>query len=301
VTNSLVLFCKSYRNDLLRAKRLAQSIAKHNADRLPFYLCVPAQDVDVFRDTLAELPIVLLCDDEILSANPRLDRARVMALRPYLGQQIIKSEFWRLELCETLVCIDSDSYFIRDFTAGDFLAPDGTPFSVMHESKDYLQYLINVDKRNPLKDARIERERISAFFPAVTPLYYFTPTPAIWSRRVWRALDEQLLTPRGMTIVDAIEACPAELAWYGHALLAFKPIPILPREPLFRVYHYPELYWHLKRQGETEDKLRQLFLGVVRQSFWDTELETRRGERLRRWIKNLRKRLSSRRYAWLQD
>jgi hypothetical protein len=161
----------------------------------------------------------------------------------------------------------------------------------MHEAKEYRQYLINIDKRNPIKDARIERTRISAFFPDVIPHYHFGPTPVIWNARVWQALDEQLLGPRSMSIADAIEACPAELAWYGHALLAYRPIPILPREPLFRVYHYAEQYWNLRRIGETEEKLQHLFLGVVRQSFWDTDLEARRGERIRRRLKKLRRRL----------
>lgn len=39
---TLVLYCKSYKNDVLRARELAESVQKYNTDHLPFYISVPA-------------------------------------------------------------------------------------------------------------------------------------------------------------------------------------------------------------------------------------------------------------------
>jgi hypothetical protein len=44
-------------------------------------------------------------------------------------------------------------------------------------------------------------------------------------------------------------------------------------EQLFRVYYYDWHYFLLKRLGETEEKLKRHFLGVIYQSNWNLELD----------------------------
>ena len=81
-------------------------------------------------------PFTLLSDEEAVGANPDLDRDRFSTLPGRISQQIVKSEFWRLRLSETYVCLDSDCYFLRPFQSADFLAPGGLPYTVMHEAKN---------------------------------------------------------------------------------------------------------------------------------------------------------------------
>ena len=38
------------------------------------------------------------------------------------GQQVIKSEFWRLEKAKNYLVLDADCIFIRDFYQSDFIA-----------------------------------------------------------------------------------------------------------------------------------------------------------------------------------
>jgi len=113
--NDLVLLCKSYRNDFQRVVRLAQSVARHNRDQLPFYLSVPRSDQDLFADLCREHGIVMVCDEEILELTFACGQAREAELPGNVLQQVVKVEFWRLGLCRNFVVIDSDSYFIRDF------------------------------------------------------------------------------------------------------------------------------------------------------------------------------------------
>jgi hypothetical protein len=82
-------------------------------------------------------------------------------------------------------------------------------------------------------------------------------------------LDEKYLRVNGITIWDAIKVSPSELQWYGEALLAYRSIPLMPLEPIFRVYHYDWHYFFYKKIGETEDTLVQQYLGVLHQSNWD--------------------------------
>lgn len=285
----IVLYCKSWRQDVLRARRLAQSVARYNRDALEFHVSAPAGDLALFREQLAGVPHVLHADEDILARNPRLDRARLAALPGYRSQQVVKSEFWRLDLADAYVCLDSDSYFIRDFGLRDFVAPDGTPYTVMHEDKAFLQYLVNIGKAKYAGYAAEEGRRMVELFPTAEARYRFGPTPVIWSRRVWAALDEHWLQPRGLAFLEAIEQFPSELHWYGGAAMTFKPFPLLPREPLFRLYGYVEEYWRARRLGETDDALTANYLGVTRQSSWDKAGDLEPEKRMRRALRKLLK------------
>ena len=103
----LVLYCKSYINDFERVKVLAESIKKYNMDNIPFYISVPKNDYKLFSQ-LADVNIVI--DEDIYTLDNNWE-----------AQQIIKSNFWKLNITENYLCLDSDSYFIKPFYISDFL------------------------------------------------------------------------------------------------------------------------------------------------------------------------------------
>ncbi len=130
----IVLYCKSYHRDVLRAARLAESIRRHNSSKLPFYLSCPSIDLSLFRNLLGSDDVIFISDEEIVDANTSIDKKVLAALPGTLSQQIVKSEFWRLGICENYLCLDSDSYFVRDFREADFLETSGTPYTVMKKA-----------------------------------------------------------------------------------------------------------------------------------------------------------------------
>jgi len=76
-----------------------------------------------------------------------------------------------------------------------------------------------------------------------------------------------------MNLMDAILMAPMESRWYGEALLRYRAIPLLPCQPLFKVYHYA---WQLdrdRRAGIGPDQLAQLYSGVIYQSAWEREMD----------------------------
>ena len=101
--DDIVLYCKSYSPDVFRVKILVDSINKYNSDNIPFYISVPNSDIKVFKETLGN-NINIIPDEDIDSNNGG-----------WIGQQIIKSQFWKLNLCKNYLCLDSDSEFIRPF------------------------------------------------------------------------------------------------------------------------------------------------------------------------------------------
>ena len=269
-----LLYCKSYEGDLLRIKRLAKSIHQFNRDAIPFYVSAPEKDLEKFKLEVSQFGISLVSDEAIVEANPRASLTEYRAWDGRLSQQVVKSEFWRLIECDAYLCIDSDDEFIRDFYLKDFINEDGEPYSVLMQSKDYLQLAINKGHEEIYTNFIRESGMVKNQFNRKGPDYDFGIPPVIWAAQVWQDLDEKFLKPKSMTLWDAIKIAPSELRWYGESLLHFKSVPLHPIESLFRSYHYR---WHiqsLKKFGETTDKLKALYLGVVWQSNWEYELDS---------------------------
>lgn len=269
-----VLYCKSYRRDLLRVKRLLESVSKHNIESIPFYISTPEEDRDALFSLVGENNgFKWVSDESIVQANPRAPKD-IQKIRPGgIAQQVIKSEFWRLGITNNYLCIDSDSIFIRDFAKADFLAPDGFPYTVLHQNKELFQMATNRGHPRVERELRKEAETVKALFGRVGPNYYCAPAPFIWSAKVWESLDQQYLQPKDMTLWDLITPVHPETLIYGEALLNYQAIPIRMIEPLFRIYHYDWHYYLARRMGETEDKLTQNFIGVIYQSAWESELD----------------------------
>ncbi len=270
--HDLALYCKSYRNDFLRVKRLLASIAQFNTDRLPFYISTPKADRDLLVEIVGQHGYLWVEDEEIVRANPRADFAKYQAMPGGLSQQIIKSEFWRLGLAVNYLCLDSDSFFIRNFYKSDFMSDDGMLYTVLHQNKEFFQLATDRGHLKVERDLRTEAERVKALFDRSGPNFYCAPAPFIWSSKVWQSLDQQHLQPKGISVWEFISPAHPETLIYGETLLKYCAIPLVAIEPLFRTYHYDWQYYLMNRLGENQEKLKQNYLGVIYQSAWESEL-----------------------------
>jgi hypothetical protein len=269
----IVLYCCTYARDLLRARRLAESVAAHNKEGIRFYVSVPRRDLDLFASHLGAGKVEVLCEEDILAANPAMGSARVYAMPGGQQQQVIKSEFWRLGLAESYLALDADCAFIRDFGRRDFLAPDGAPYSVVHEGRELLQSTQRFGPQRVRGEFAADRAPIMREMGREGVLYDYGYAPFLWSRRVWQDLERQHLAPRGETLADLIQRQPSEFTWYGEALMKYRSIPLWPREPLFRHYHYEHQHWLDRMLRMSEEILARDYLGVVYQSNWETWTE----------------------------
>lgn len=259
--NKLVIYCKSYNQDVYRAKELLESINKFNRDNIPFYISVPSRDIDLFKDILGEYDYTLIKDEDIDSIN-----------EGWKGQQIVKSQFWKLGLCENYVCIDSDCIFIKDFYVNDFMFDDDTPYTIMHEYKSLFEFL---DKKSslpfdPYESFSKERKQVMDLFGRKSRvLYDFGPGPTIWSAKVWKSLIDNYAIPNNLTFSDLINAIPSEFTWYGEWVLATQPIRLIPRGPLFKNYHYEHQYKDDRQHNYNIEKIKKLYLGIGMQSIYN--------------------------------
>jgi len=258
-------YCESFRRDIERVKVLAASFAKYNTDKLPFVIGVPKSDMQLFQDAVG-YTAEIIDDETIFKSN----------LPGWVHQQVVKASFWKVRECDAYMMLDSDCYFIKPFGLSDFMHESGVPYTVIHEQKDLFDWSCNKSKAlgfDPQESFAECRNKVMELFGRTGKLYDFGPAPAIWSSKVWKSLEDDYLTPNGLTLADAIKEVPSEYTWYGEWLLTNQTIPLWPIEPLFKHFHYPQQYTECKRDGYTEADFSKIWYGVVMQSNWGAPLK----------------------------
>lgn len=261
--HQLILFIKSYRPDFDRLQVLLKSINKYNKDELPVYISVNNSDFDYFQENIKQNNINLIRDSDIFE-YPANDGWRY--------QQIIKSNVYRLGICENYLCIDSDSEFIRDFYFSDFMYDENTPYTIMHESKSFLETMeiIGQDSRKIFfKEAlRVTRP----LFGNKGKEWDYGPSPYIWNCNVWKHFNEVFLKNQNLNFIEFFNKIdekipPSECVIYGEYLLKTRLIDILPIEGFFKVYHYKKQFL-LEKKFYKIEKLSKNYLGIILQSNW---------------------------------
>ena len=248
------IFCKSYRGDLDRAIELSKSIMTHNTDNIPFYISVPTEDIELFKENIPFFTRIIN-DKEIFHFN-----------QGWIGQQFIKSGFYKLKLSRYYLAIDSDSYFIKDFCIKDFLHNEDTPYMVMDENNTMFEWTDRYSREcfpfDPRESYTEDYKIIKGFFGREGKTYHYGPTPCVWDTQIWERLDKDY------TIEKLFKLRPNELNWYGEAVLFYKS-KFMPCSPLFKCFHYSQQYSFYKQLGWTEEDFSKQYFGFVIQSNWD--------------------------------
>lgn len=285
----LVLFCKSYHKDMLRARRMADSVQRFNVDRIPLYMCVPDKDLSAFKRCFEGISCTFVTDETVLSASCRVHGALPDDYPRHLLQQLVKLEFWRLNTCRNYLWIDADSYFIREFRLSDFLDQAGVPYTIQHESEELFSFAATYDD-SIIEDFQRMAIKFKRLFNRTGPLYNFGYSPLIWSCKVLKHLYEDFLVPRNQTIFTLLLKYPCEMQLYGEYLYYSKTIPIVTKKPLFKVYHYDEQFFREQEYGQNEYSLSKDYLGIVMQSNWASPKKRKTGFRIKLFIRKYRKR-----------
>ena len=143
----------------------------------------------------------------------------------YLNQQIIKLSFWEKNIYNFYLCLDSDTYFIRDFFIKDFFFDEETPYSNLYEwenhflDADYIQW-VDIYKNNLTK--------ISNLIDLNTNRIITSCNNVIFSTEVLKSFKEDFLEKKKLTYQDIIKICPFEFSWYNQWLIKSNLIRIIP-------------------------------------------------------------------------
>lgn len=264
--DKIVLYTKSYSGDLDRLKVSIESIKTFNKDNIPYYVSVPNNELELFKNQIDVSYVNLVADEDIYN----------ISTQNWKTQQIVKSNFWKLKTCENYVMLDSDSYFIKDFFLSDFMYDENIPYTVIHEQKDLFEWTSKnypILGFEPFSGFVETRKQIMEILGREGRIYDFGPGPVIWSSKVWESLEENYLLPNNLKFENLIDSIASEFTWYGEYLLLSKEIEIIPAEPLFKFFHFAQQYMDFKQQGYTEDHFKQNYLGIVMQSNWGAPLK----------------------------
>jgi hypothetical protein len=297
------LFCKSFAPDLPRAKLLIESILRNNRSDLPLFVCTPRCDLELFKSAIPS-SATLIAEEEFTDA-----RCFTWLSSGWKQQQVVKMLFYRLDLCDQFLVLDSDSYFIREFSEEDiFGAPHET--RIVASMSPYIfgisEPIVNLalgiggDVRrqdlkmdfNPDRSLRVPRSFLKdknyknmpseatlhmipyAFsrLPTTAPHVHFLPSPVILSSEILRDF-EQYVTDEGVTFTDLIHLSAWEADWYGYFCFKFSRGRITPIEPLFLHFNSDESLNEARKMGVSRNSLSKNFLGLTLAARQQSELQ----------------------------
>ena len=265
--HKLILYIKTYRPDFLRVQNLLRSVEELNADNIPVYISVNDEDYRYFKNNLSG-SFTLMRDSDVVKSKMK-DKWR--------HQAIVKPHIYKLGVCENYLCVDSDAMFIRPFYISDFMYDGNTPYTIMHEHKDFMDMLevLGMDSANifHVNALRSIRQR----FGTHAKNWDYGQNPDLWSCKVWQHFVEVYLAEQKHSFESfyremELAALPHEAAIYGEYLLKTRLIDILPVEGFFKVYHYKEQYELEKPYFDTE-RLKKNYMGIIMQSNWNDDMK----------------------------
>lgn len=265
----LAFLLKSYSRDYGYAVRLVQSFRRYNDEGIHLFCVVPEIDVPLFRSFSGTDVTVL--PQELLAEH--LVDSPLLGLAPgYINQEIVKLAFWELGHAENYFCVDSDAQFIRPFGARDFIAPDGSPYTVLVEDKDLLvepRYY-----REHWISREIQLDRIKELVGLTDPITRTCHGHQVFSSAVLADFREHFLSPRGWDYLNALAESPYEFSWYNFWLQKRNVIPIHVREPLVKVFHNEDQHLEHIRRGIGIDDLARAYVAVVVNSNYSRDMGT---------------------------
>jgi len=278
------ILVKSYREDAEAAARLFASIAEFNLERLPVWVVVPAEDVDLFTELVGDEGEVIA---ESAFAEHLVD-APVAGVRPgYINQEIVKLAFWELGLTANYLPVDSDAVFLRPFGVADFMYSTDVPYTVLLEDRD-----LQVDRDyfvTHWQGRETALRRIQAEVGLDDRRLLTCHGHQVLSSVVLRSLRDDFLVPRQWTYAQMLDHGPYEFSWYNFWLQKTRVVPIELREPYFKVIHSAKQHTDLLVEGVTSQDIARGYLGVIVNSnfakaWGDTHHQTSRADALAQYL-----------------
>lgn len=260
--DNIAILLKTYRGDFRYIPRLLDSYIEYNKDEIPLYIVMPEADVELFSKTFQSyVPFI----KKIISEETFISD-RVKKLNGWKVQQVVKLSFWELGLCDNYFCIDTDSYFIRDFYVNDFMYDEKIPYTILFEDKELKtdpEYRMYWDVRQ--KQLEKICESIEYYPKKLMTCHGFQ----IFSTVVLENLKEVFMKEKGYDYVDLLEIAPYEFSWYNFWIQKTEIIPIYICEPLFKTFHLREHQAIAYLRKMTEKDIARAYIGIVVQSNWN--------------------------------
>jgi|TARA_R110002153_G_scaffold108032_1_gene248355 hypothetical protein len=266
----LALYCKTYPSDFNRVVRLFESIHRYNKDKIPLYISCGAEFKGLLESKIGIEGYTHIEDESLYTPTRQMGG--------WEHQMLVKLNAFKGIPAENLLLLDSDAYFITDFYEQDFIAYGNVPYTIIHENVQVSEYEALLKGGDYSKTGYVKAVEAyrSIFQGKSNRVYDYGPNPHLWSRKVIEHFNTHYLVKNNLTldefcfgIKDQFNIHFRETLTYGEYLLATKVIDIVPCGPLFKVYHWKELYdFEMKLDWVKEEEIKKTYLGIIKQSNW---------------------------------
>jgi Family of unknown function (DUF6492) len=207
---SFALFCKTFRRDVGRFSVLLASVERFNESRLPFFVCVPRDDLALFRERFGER-VSWLVDEEVVGGSLQ---------QGWVTQQLVKLCAGLTGFADAWILLDADFYFVRPFFLSDFVDGEGRVAFVASRAMHMLDHLgVRVFEHlqgMQTGDVPSCAELTSGFLGEVAKL------------GLVRRLADRFRSP----IANAVSRRPQEFFGYEGPSFSFMPGPVWTRESI---------------------------------------------------------------------
>jgi FkbM family methyltransferase len=270
------IYIGTSKRDIVQYRYLVNSIKAYNRDNIPVYTCVNDDDLEIFKAEFAEYNITFLRDSDVYPNKVQ---------NAWYKQQLIKMNFWRTNLLDIMIQIDSDSFFIKNFYISDFVVADDVPFTVIHENKELKEFFAKHNLFNSRNEDNGDFKTNQGFSDNsakirdvlgtsyITAEYDYGHPPCIWSNKVWEKLYVDYIEPNNLTYEQLLEYANSEQQWYGEMLLATNLFPIYPKENFFKTFHYRENYADFIGENNKLANIKYNYHGICLQSNWSANTQ----------------------------
>lgn len=253
---------KTYSRDLLNAQRLIKSMSIHNKENVPLFIVLPEEDKKVLQKLISDTDVSIIYYLDEGEFSEHLVKEPIHNLSAgYINQEIIKLAFHEKKLCENYFCLDSDSFFIRDFYISDFMFNETEPYSVLFEDKElqidpfyYKKYWKN--KYDYMKVIMEELEMPEKKWLNCHGFQTF-------SVKVLETFKKEFMEKKQYDYKKLMDLAPFEFSWYNYYLQKSKVIPIHFCNEIFHYMHIPSQHiWALISKSTIEDFSRA-YVGLI--------------------------------------
>lgn len=256
----LSLFLKTYNKDFARAKKLVESVKKHNTEEIPIWIACPEKDLNYFKILETESWINCI-NEEIIPV--KLAQIEINGISPgYLNQEVLKLGFSELDLSEHYFCLDSDGLFLKDFSKKDFLTSSGVPKLALIEDKD-LQIDNLYYKRHWISRQQYLNKIAKIVLPEDDETILKTcHNFQLFTNSYLKKFKIEILEKNQWDYLDSILYSPYEFSWYNYFVQSRK-LPHVQVEPYFKMIHSLEEFVSMKISGVDSLSISRAYMGVV--------------------------------------
>jgi hypothetical protein len=257
-------YCKSYLGDFPRLLTLVTSFRENNSDKLKLYVSVPESDLD--KIPFSEDENVKIITDESFAANYLTKNGSLGMSVGYVNQQICKMVFFKTSFSKNYLCLDSDSYFIRNFFKKDFMYNDDTPYTVLVMDKDLA---IEKHYKNKHWIGRTKGvSKIYNFMELEDSRLRTCHNTQVFNYLVLKSMEKNFLEVKGMAWKDLFKISPYEFTWYNVWFQKSKVVKEIAVEPFFKTLHMREEYIHYRLKNLKQEDIAFQYVGIILNSKW---------------------------------